>query len=73
MTEEEVRAVAKISGGKMGTYTYADWNEGKYTHRWHCSLYIPPKEFVGDGDDKEEAINNAWEEYVNNTRDQCIS
>lgn len=68
MTEEEVRAVAKLSGGRLGTYRHPTTVDGEYKIRWYCTMYIPPKEYVGGGDDKAEAINCAWKLYENYLR-----
>lgn len=64
MTEEEIRAIIKVSGEENRVYIYSSFLSG-HEPVWCVSLYLQDVEVFAYRCQKQEAIDAVWEKYVN--------
>jgi len=68
MTEEEIRAIIKIAGEENRLYVYSAFVDR--APLWNASMYLAGVEVFARADQKQEAIDAVWEEYVNRAGDR---
>lgn len=73
MTEEEIRAIVKVSGEENRLYVYSAFPAQPPSGNkpvWYASLYLQGVEVFAHGYQKQEAIDAVWEKYVNRAGDR---
>ena len=68
-TEEELRSMCRAGGGELFMYTHMEANNWG---PWICNIRmaVHSPNYMGSGSTREQALENAWEEYAENNRDK---